>query len=117
MNIVNSITQSPNQLHELVLENNKTAKFILRYYSRMIGWFFDIEYEDVKINGVKVVLHPNILRQFKNKLPFGLMIFTENESPVEPFQITDFQTGRVKLGILNSDEVMQVESEIFNVEE
>lgn len=116
MQVITSLTQSPNQFHELVLENNKTAKFTLRYYSRMLSWFFDIEYEDVIINNVKVVLHPNILRQFKNKLPFGLIIYTENGSPVEPFQISDFQTGRVRLGILNSDEVWQVERETFNVE-
>lgn len=117
MQVVTSLTSSANQFHELVLDNNKSAKFTLRFYPRMYGWFFDIEYEDVVINNVKVVLHPNILRQFKAKLPFGLAIYTSNGSPVEPFQITDFQTGRVSLAILNTDEVQQVESEIFNVKE
>ena len=117
MQVITSITSSPNQFHELVLDDNKSAKFTLRYYPRMFSWFFDIEYEDVVINNVKVVLHPNILRQFKSKLPFGLSVYVENGSPVEPFQITDFQTGRVYLAILNSDEVQQVESEFFNVKE
>lgn len=114
MQIITSLTKSTWQFYELVVYNNSTAKFTLRYYPRMMSWYFDIEYEDVIINCVKVVLHPNILRQFKNKLPFGLMVYTDNNSAVEPFQITDFQTGRVKLAILNSDEVEQIESEIFN---
>lgn len=117
MQIVRSLTSAPKQFHQLVLDNNDTADFHIRYYPRMLGWFFDIEYQGTVINGVKVVLHPNILRQFKNKLPFGLMFYTDNNSPVEPFQITDFQTGRVKMAILNEDEVKQVESEVFNVED
>lgn len=117
MQVITSLTTSANQFHELVLDNNQSAKFTLRYYPRMFSWFFDIEYEDIVINNVKLVLHPNILRQFKSKLPFGLAIYTDNGSLVEPFQITDFQTGRVYLAILNSDEVQQVESEMFNVKE
>lgn len=117
MQVITSFTTSPNQFHELILENNETANFTLRYYPRMTSWFFDISYGDKTINGVKVVLHPNILRQFKNILPFGLMFYTDNGSPVEPFQPTDFQTGRVKMAILNKEEVLQVESEVFNVED
>lgn len=117
MQIITSLTSSPNQFHQLVLENNETADIYLRYYPRMFSWFFDIAYKDKRVNNIKVVLHPNILRQFKNNIPFGLMFYTDNDSPVEPFQITDFETGRVKLSILNKDEVAQIESEIFNVED
>lgn len=116
MKVITSLTSSPNQLNELVLDNNKSAIFRLRYYPRMLSWFFDISYEKISINNVKVVLHPNILRQFKTRLPFGMMIYTDNLSPVEPFQITDFQTGRVKIAILNDSEVLEVEREVFNAE-
>lgn len=109
-----SLTESPNQIHQLVLENNETADFTLRYYPRMLGWFFDISYGDTTINNVKVVLHPNILRQFRNILPFGITFYTDNKSYVEPFQKSDFATGRVKMGILNSEEVVLTESEVYN---
>ena len=115
MKIITALTDSANQFHELVLENNEKVKFTLRYYPRVFSWFFDFEYNSLQVNNIKVVQHPNILRQFKNKIPFGLMIYTDNNSPVEPFQITDFKTGRVKIGILNEDEVKQVEDDIFNV--
>lgn len=117
MQIATSFTSSYKQFHELVLENNETADFHIRYCARMLSWYFDISYGETTINNVKVVLHPNILRQFKNVLPFGLMFFTDNGSPVEPFQVTDLQTGRVKMAILNEEEVQQVEREIFYVEE
>lgn len=116
MNIVTSLTSSPNQFHQLVLDNNETADFKLRYYPRMLGWYFDISYNDKTINNVKVVLHPNILRQFRKIIPFGLMFYTDNNSSIEPFQITDFETGRIKMAILNNEEVLQVESDIFNAQ-
>lgn len=114
MQVVTSFTSSPKQFHELVLDNNETADFHIKYNPRMLCWSFDISYLDKTIDGVKVVLHPNILRQFRKILPFGLMFFTENGSPVEPFQISDFENGRVKMAILNTEEVLQVESEIYN---
>ena len=117
MQAMTSFTSAPKQFYQLVLDTNEVADFHIRYYPRMLSWYFDIAYKDININNVKVVLHPNILRQFKTKLPFGLMFYTENESPVEPFQITDFQTGRVKMAILNEEEILQVESEVFDVEE
>lgn len=117
MKVILSITSSPNQIHQLVLDNNETAEFRLRYYPRMLSWFFDISYGDTTINNIKAVLHPNILRQFRNTLPFGLALYTDNSSPIEPFQITDFQTGRVKIGVLNEEEVAQAEREVFNAQD
>ena len=114
MKVITSLTQSPNQFHQLVLDNNETADFTLRYYPRMLSWYFDISYGDKTINNVKVVLHPNILRQFRKVLPFGIVFYTDNGSPVEPFQITDFKTGRVRMAILNKEEILQVESEVYN---
>lgn len=114
MQVITSLTQSPNQIHQLVLDNNDTAEFKLRYYARMLSWYFDLTYNNKTINNVKIVLHPNILRQFRNILPFGITFFTDNGSPIEPFQKTDFSTGRVKMGILNSEEVNLIESEVYN---
>lgn len=114
MQIMTSFTSAPKQFYQLVLDNNETADFHIRYFPRMLSWYFDISYKDVTVNNVKIVLHPNILRQFRNKFPFGLMFYTENGSPVEPFQITDFETGRVRMGILNEEEISQVESDIYN---
>ena len=117
MQVMTSFTSAPKQFYQLVLDNNETIDFYIRYYPRMLSWYFDVIYKEITINNIKIVLHPNILRQFRHRLPFGLMFYTDNNSPVEPFQITDFQTGRVKMAILNEDEIIQEEREVFNVEE
>ena len=112
MDIITSLTEYPNQKHTIVLENNNSADMILLYNARMQAWFINLSFEDFEVNGIKVVLTPNLLRQFRYKLPFGLAIYAEDF--VEPFEIEAFYSGRVKIGILNSEEVDEVETEIYN---
>lgn len=111
MDILTTITQYPNQQFTLVLQDNETALMRLYYNARMESWFFDLQYKELAINGVKVVLHPNILRQFRNIIPFGLGILSE--SYVEPFEIECFANNRVEIGILTKDEVEEIEAEVY----
>ena len=97
----------------LALENNETVDFYLYYSPRQQSWFFDFTYKTLTVNCSRVVLTPNSLRQFKNIIPFGIA-FTA-ESFVEPCAIDDFSNGRVSMFVLNSDEIQQIESEIFNL--
>lgn len=112
MQIITSLTNEPKQRCQLVLENNETVDFRLYYLSRMQSWYYDFTYRDLTVKGSKVVLTPNSIRQFRRILPFGLTFFADSE--VQPFSITDFSDGRVQLGILNSQEVQEVEEIIFN---
>lgn len=112
MQEITSITSSPNQRMTLVLENNDTVDFRLYYSVRQQSWFYDFTYNNTTVNCSQVVLTPNSLRQFKRILPFGIRFSAD--SFVEPFSIDDFSTGRVKMFILNSNEVEEIESEIFN---
>ena len=112
MQRITSLTSYPNQQMQLVLDNNETADFNLYYNGRVQGWFFNLEYKDLIIKGTKVVLHPNILRQFRNNIPFGIRF--EAKSKVEPFQDTSFSSGDCIMYILNSDEVQETEEKIYN---
>lgn len=112
MNVITTLTNHPNQQHELVLENRESANFRLYFLARQMSWYYDITYKDITINCNKVVLTPNSLRQFRRIIPFGIAFYTDGE--VEPFKIDDFSSGRIKMGILNSDEVIEIEKEIFN---
>lgn len=113
MQQITSITNSPNQRMTLVLENNETVDFILYYLPRMQSWFYDLTYNELTVNCSRVMLTPNSMRQFKKIIPFGMAFSAEGD--VQPFDINDFSSGRVSMYVLNSDEVKQVESEIFNL--
>ena len=113
MQQITSLTDEPKQLHQLVLENNETAEFSLYYSARQESWYVDLVYKDLTINCLKVVLSPNTIRNFKRLLPFGIAFLSNGD--VEPFQLDDFTSGRVQMYVLNSEEVQQVEEEIYLV--
>lgn len=112
MQEITTLTSSPNQRHQLVLESNDTVDFRLYYLGRMQSWYYDFTYNNTIVNCNKVVLTPNSLRSFKKILPFGLAFVGKGD--IEPFRIDDFSSGRVKMYVLNSDEVEQIEQEIYN---
>lgn len=112
MNIITTLTDYPNQRHQLVIEDGNSADFHLYFSGRQMSWYYDISYQNIIINCNKVVLTPNSLRQFKNQLPFGIAFYTDGF--VEPFKLDDFSSGRIKMAILNSEEVKQVEEEVYN---
>lgn len=110
---ITTLTQNPKQTHRLTLENNNTVDFTLYFSARMQSWYYDFTYQNTTVNCSKVTLTPNSLRNFKKILPFGIAFVGEGD--IEPFQIDDFSSGRVKMYVLNEQEVEQIEKEIFNL--
>ena len=113
MKIITEFTDNPKQTCTLVLENQETVAFNLRFYETQLSWYFDFTYNDVISNGNKVVLGANILRSFKNIIPFGLA-FQANDG-VEPFAVDDFTTGRVTVYLLSKADVEAMEANIYGV--
>ena len=113
MRIITEFTDNPKQTCTLVLENQETVAFNLYFYETQLSWYFDFTYNDVISNGNKVVLGANILRSFKNIIPFGLA-FQANDG-VEPFAVDDFTTGRVSVYLLSKADVEAMEANIYNV--
>ena len=112
MQKITQITSKSKQRMTLFLENNETVDFFLYYLPRQQSWFFNFTYLDTSLKCNRVVLSPNSLRQFRKNIPFGIAFSAD--SYVEPFNITDFSSGRVSMYVLNAEEVKQVEAEIYN---
>lgn len=71
-------------------------------------WVFrEITFNDITIRNVKIVTGLNILRQFKNIIPFG--IACESTEGRDPQFSRDFLEGKNTLYILSAAETQQVE--------
>lgn len=112
MQLITQLTDNPTQTMKLVLDTKELVQFDLRFMPTQRSWYCNIIYKEIELYGLKVALFPNILRHFKNMLPFGIM-FKANDH-VEPFKLDDFTTGRVQMYVLNQDEVEQIEGIGFN---
>ena len=111
MKQITEFTSSSYQTCNLPLETREVVNFKLFFSPTQNSWYFDFSYNDVVSNGNKLVLGANILRAFKNRIPFGLMVAADNN--IEPFAIDDFSTGRVQVFVLNQEEKDQLESVVF----
>lgn len=99
----------------LPLDLQEKVQFRLYFMPTQSAWFFDFNYKDREFNGNKLVLGANILRMYKNIIPFGLMVSADFH--IEPFKLDDFSSGRVKLYVLEKEDVSFVEGKVFNIDE
>lgn len=108
---IEGITSDAKQRHAITLPDNSGLSLLILYCHLQVGWFIDeLVYGDFVLRGVRISNFPNILRQWKNVIPFGLACFTAGNR--EPTQQEDFLSGASTLYILDEDEVAELE-EIF----
>lgn len=97
------ITITENSTIEIINAKNETYTGYINYNSSRQGWFLDLVSESFSIYGIRMTSVPNILRQWKDRLGFGICVLTENKS--EPFFLEDFNTGRAKMYLLEPDDL------------
>jgi hypothetical protein len=111
MNLISAITNDANQSMRIVLDDGSKVDFSLSYKSGQQGWFFSITYAGFSIKNRRMVNSPNLLRNFKNILPFGLACTVSDN--LEPIYQDDFSSQRVLLYVLNESDLVTVESTII----
>lgn len=111
MTLVDNLTNFALQQTVLILEDGTTATLTITYNAATERWVMDLSYNNTTINGLGLCTYPNIIRQWKNVLPFGIAIVTADQT--DPFDINDFADGRAKMYLLNAADVKQVETDVF----
>lgn len=112
MKQLTEISTDPKQKFTVLTEDNQSFELLLEYSDQQQCWFYSITFGILSINGSRVVTGANILRNYKNVLPFGIAITTDDLS--EPFLIDDFSTSRVRFFVLTEEEVLSVEADFYN---
>jgi len=109
MKLITGITDKPVQTFSLILADGSKASGTLRFRDQQTGWFMDITYGTVIINGLRLVSTPNLLRQFQEIIPFGLA-FTM-PAGADPFTIEAFSTATFAL--LEGTDLADIEDTFF----
>jgi hypothetical protein len=110
MTLINSITDKTYQALGLVLADGSKVSMLLRYVSNQQGWFYTLSYGSFSVSNRRIVTSPNMLRAFRDIIPFGLSCTTTDG--YEPIFSTDFSEGRAKLYLLTEEDMTYVEEEI-----
>ena len=103
MNLITTISSEPKQGHQISLPDGDNFTFNLIYRQNVLGWFADIAFKEKHIKGIRLVNTSNLLNQFKNIMPFGILIYSRDK--LDPIFLEDFSNKRTELYILNKNEI------------
>ena len=97
------------QTMSVPIEGSTTAmQLTLEFNPVQFAWFMSLTWGAFVLNSVQMVAAPNLLRQWKNVIPFGLAVL--NTGKLDPLTLEDFTTGVSTIYILNASDVAAMET-------
>lgn len=114
MFLIQNISDYPTQSKTLNLPDGSLINITISFVPMQKSWVFrKIEYGDFVVHNVKIVKSPNILRQFKNIIPFGIACDSlENR---DPYFVQDFSSRAFSLYLLSREEVQAFEDVLSGI--
>lgn len=89
-----NIGSEPIQRHTLLFEETEII-LTLRYYPTVGQWFFDAEYKNFKVFGIKLAL--GVLHMRSRNQPFDFVLQDNAGLGLDCFRVDDFAEGRCSL--------------------
>lgn len=111
MRRITEISSAATQVLDVVGEDNSIIRLKLYYKPTQQAWFADVSRDGYVCNGFQVVNSPNLLRQRRRNINFGLMCVVEDGT--DPYFVGDFANGRCSLYLLNQQDVEFVEEQFY----
>jgi len=109
---INKITSAASQQLTLTGIPSIQITMTLRFMPRVQQWIMGLSYGSFSVQGMAVTGGLNILRQYKNNIPFGICCICADG--LDPYQIDDFANERANLYLLNADDVAMIETQWFS---
>lgn len=111
MYLLNNLGNEPKQKLTMMLEDNTRLVLTFEYKQNQEGWFFGFTYGDINCQNIRLTTSYNVLRAYRNWLPFGLRCDTVDNC--EPIDIDDFVTGYANVYLLTRDDIKAIEGNYY----
>lgn len=108
---INNITNDASQIMTLTGIPGVQITMTLKYLPRVQQWIMGVDDGNISIQGMAVVCGLNLLRQFRNNIPYGICCIRADG--LDPYQLNDFADKAANLYLLNAADVLAVEKEFF----
>lgn len=106
MREIGSLNDSPKQKFRYSLDGYEPVEFTIEFREQQYSWFMNMVWGDFSMYNERIAIAPNLLRQFRNTLPFGIMIIGPDN--VDPFSVTAWMDGW-KFIMLDETDVADIE--------
>lgn len=111
---IQNITSYAHQGKSLVLPDGTRVEIDIQFFPLRKCWVIKrLAYQDFILQSYKLVAGTNLLRQFKNIIPFGLAVFSPEGR--DPQFEQDFSEGTHKVFILTQEEVELYEDKLSGI--
>lgn len=108
MKYIDRINASAKQRFTLAtIDEGQTITCELTYLTTQRNWVIDVSWQEFTLKGISLGLSPNLLRQWKNVIPFGFALLSVDG--FDPYYLQDFSSGRCKLYLLSRAEIEEIE--------
>lgn len=107
MKQITTLTNNARQTFNAVLDDGSIVIINLVYTPANSCWNYSFQYGSFISSNRKLVVSPNLLRAFRNILPFGLALVTSDG--YEAIYQNDFVNLRASLYTLNSADIVKAE--------
>ncbi len=114
MNQITNLSDDPDQITNAILWDGTIATLEFIYGPNTQRWYMNVTHPLLTLNLVNLCTGPNILRDFRNKMNWGLACASKDGC--DPFSIEDFISGRISIYTLSAADVALVESQIFQLQ-
>lgn len=112
MRLIDRLTDAAYQQSILTGNPGQRITLTTRFLPSQQLWVMDIVWNDFSAYGMNILNAPNLLRGYRNLIPFGLMCATDDGQ--DPYTLDAFSSGYAKLYLLTDDEVNSVEGNFFS---
>ena len=112
MKYINKINSSAIQLFSLTGNAGQRIEMSLRYMPTQEAWFMGVALDGFTANGVRVVSSPNLLRKFRDIIPFG--VSCASISGQDPRFIDDFSVQRASLFLMDEVDIIDNEDLFYS---
>jgi hypothetical protein len=114
MQQITNLSDEADQIAKVVLADGSVATFDFVYLGAVERWAFSVSHPEIECDGMILCAGPNVLRMFRNTIPFGLGCYSTDGA--DPFYIEDFASGRITLYVLDASEVQYFEQNVYDVQ-
>ena len=95
-------------------ENGNVVECMLFFDANLSKWFLNINYNDGEfiLNGKRIDTSFNLLAEYVNIIPFGIMVITTNT--IAPFRVESWIAGDAQFYIESIDYINELKQDLIN---
>lgn len=91
---------SNNQQEHILIYNNEEIRIDIYFSNVTNSWYLDVTYKGITYYGIRLVC--GVLLLNKN-LPFDFVVNDVSNEQLDPYFLTDFESGRIELYFVNDE--------------